>query len=170
MPFYSYTALDDNGAIVKGEIQGEDVEFACNGISSSGLHLVKIRQLSRLSESIIKTKRARGVKRSEIIELSSNLSVMVKAGLPLNTAIMDIAETIENKVFRMRIQEMARNIELGASFSTALSHHSGHCSPSAANGGPEKCNYQSIDVSCFCTRRYYSCSPVLAYLCAAQDD
>jgi type II secretory pathway component PulF len=124
MPFYSYTALDDNGAIVKGEIQGEDVEFACNGISSSGLHLVKIRQLSRLSESIIKTKRARGVKRSEIIELSSNLSVMVKAGLPLNTAIMDIAETIENKVFRMRIQEMARNIELGASFSTALSHHS----------------------------------------------
>jgi len=123
MPFFSYTALDNYGGVIKGQVQNNDVGLACEHIESSGLHLVKIQQLNILSEYFLKQSRARGIKRSEIIEFASNLAVMVRAGIPLNTSITDIAKTTENKFFRTRLMEISQSIELGSSFSEALTNH-----------------------------------------------
>lgn len=48
---------------------------------------------------------------------------MLKAGLPLVTSLSDISETMDNKRFRKRILDIKRMIELGSSFSSALSLH-----------------------------------------------
>lgn len=123
MPYFSYTALDNDGGVIKGRVRNNDMGLACDHIESSGLHLVKIRQLSILSEYFLNQGRRRGVKRNEIIEFAGNLAVMAKAGLPLNTSIRDIAETIDNKIFRTRLKEVSDSIELGSSFSEALTQH-----------------------------------------------
>jgi general secretion pathway protein F/type IV pilus assembly protein PilC len=48
---------------------------------------------------------------------------MIKAGLPLITAISDIADSMDNRRFQMRLMEIKRSIELGSGFSGALSQH-----------------------------------------------
>jgi type II secretory pathway component PulF len=48
---------------------------------------------------------------------------MLKSGMPLVTALSDIALTSDNKRFRARLLEIKRSIELGSSFSSALSPH-----------------------------------------------
>jgi type II secretory pathway component PulF len=123
MPFFSYKALDSNGAVVKGMVDEIDVDVAQSNISQSGLHVLKISRSSILTDLYLKQLKVSGIKSSDIIEFSSNLAVMLRAGLPLMTSIMDIADTSDNKRFRTRLLDIKRSIELGTGFSAALSQH-----------------------------------------------
>lgn len=121
MPFFIYRAIDDNGEIVKGQIEGNDLDLVYNNISSAGLHILNIRKSSSISSLFLKKAQSRGIKGKDIIEFAKNLSVMLRSGLPLITSISDIAESVENKKFRSKLLDIKSSIELGSSFSVALS-------------------------------------------------
>ena len=123
MPFFSYKALDSSGAVIKGMVEDIDINVAQSNISLSGLHVLKIRRSSILTDLYLKQLKVSGVKSRDIIEFASNLSVMLRAGLPLTTSIMDIAETSDNKRFRTRLLDIKRSVELGSGFSVALTQH-----------------------------------------------
>ncbi len=123
MPFFTYKAINSDGELLKGIVEDVDAANAYDNISASGLHIVKIRQSHRLSDFYLKRLRSWGVRTSVVIEFASNLAVMLRAGLPLVTSISDIALTNDNKRFRARLLEVKRAIELGSSFSSALSAH-----------------------------------------------
>jgi type II secretory pathway component PulF len=123
MPFFTYRAIDGGGEIVNGIIEGADESAAYDSAVSSGLHILKIRKASPLSDMYLKKLRTWGIKSREIIEFASNLSVMLRAGIPLVTAIQDIADTMDNKRFRSRLLDIKRSVELGSGFSGALSQH-----------------------------------------------
>jgi type II secretory pathway component PulF len=123
MPFFIYKAIDDNGEIVKGQIEGNDLDLVYNNISSAGLHILNIQQSGHLSSIYLKKAQSWGIKGKDIIEFAKNLSVMLRSGLPLITSISDIAETVENKKFRSKLLDIKSSIELGSSFSAALSQH-----------------------------------------------
>jgi type II secretory pathway component PulF len=121
MPFFIYKAIDDNGEIVKGQIEGNDLDLVYNNISSAGLHILNIQKSSSLSSLYLKKAQSWGIKGKDIIEFAKNLSVMLRSGLPLITSISDIAESVENKKFRSKLLDIKSSIELGSSFSVALS-------------------------------------------------
>jgi type II secretory pathway component PulF len=123
MPFFTYKAIDNNGEVVNGQIEGTDLDLVYNNIAASGLHILNIRQSSNLSNLYLKKAQSWGIKGKDIIEFANNLSVMLRAGLPLITSISDIAETLENKKFRSKLLDIKSSIELGSSFSIALSQH-----------------------------------------------
>lgn len=123
MPYYSYKAVDNNGAVVKGMVEDVDMEVAQSAVSLSGLHVLTIRRSGILTDLYLKHLKVSGVKSKDIIEFASNLSVMLRAGLPLVTSVMDIAETMDNKRFRAILLDIKRSIELGTGFSAALSQH-----------------------------------------------
>ncbi len=123
MPFFIYKAIDDNGEIVKGQIEGGDLDLVYNNISSAGLHILNIQQSSRLSSLYLKKSQVWGIKGKDIIEFARNLSVMLRSGLPLITSISDIADTVDNKKFRSKLLDIKSSIEIGSGFSVALSQH-----------------------------------------------
>jgi type II secretory pathway component PulF len=123
MPFYSYKAVDGNGAVVKGMVEDSDIDGAQSTVSLSGLHVLTIRRSGILTDLYLKQLKVSGIKTKDIIEFASNLAVMLRAGLPLMTSIMDIAETMDNKRFRARLLDIRRSIELGSGFSASLSQH-----------------------------------------------
>ncbi len=123
MPLFSYKAIDENGEIVKGIVEGEDTSMAYEDIASSGLHILKIQKSIGLSDMYLKQARGWGIKTKDVIEFASNVAVMLKAGLPLITAISDIAESLDNKRFQTRLLEIKRSVELGSGFSGALARH-----------------------------------------------
>jgi type II secretory pathway component PulF len=121
MPFFSYKAIDNNGEVVRGQIEGGDIDLVYDNIVSSGLHILNIQKASSLSGLYLKKTQRWGIKGKDIIEFANNLSVMLRSGLPLITSISDIAESIENRKFRTKLIEIRNSIELGSSFSVALS-------------------------------------------------
>ncbi|RJQ56609.1 MAG: type II secretion system F family protein [Nitrospiraceae bacterium] len=123
MPFFTYKAINNSGELLKGIVEDVDAVHACDNISASGLHILKIRQSHRLADFYLKKLRVWGVKTGAVIEFASSLAVMLRAGLPLVTSISDIALTTDNRRFGARLLEVKRAIELGSSFSSALAAH-----------------------------------------------
>ncbi len=123
MPFFTYKAINSDGELIKGIVEDIDETSVYDNVSSSGLHILKIQKSHSFADLYLKKIRYWGIKTSAVVEFASNLSVMLRAGLSLVTSISDIAMTTDNKRFRARLLEVKRAIELGSSFSSALSAH-----------------------------------------------
>lgn len=123
MPIFTYKAIDPQGEIVKGSIEGSDINFVYNSISSAGLYILNVRRSNRLIRFVVNKFKDWGIKTRDIIEFANNLSIMLRAGLPLLTSLDDISGTVENRGFRRRLMDIKRMIELGSNFSGALSLH-----------------------------------------------
>jgi type II secretory pathway component PulF len=119
MAFYSYTAVNSDGTLIKGSMEGSDTETVRDTIASFGLYVITLRKLSHYNSYIRKLVLTRSVRRPEIIEFAGNLSVMLKAGIPILKALSDIADGLENKYLQQTINSMRRKIEFGSSFSEA---------------------------------------------------
>jgi len=124
MSFFTYKAINPDGEVIKGVVESSDIDLAYSNISSSGVYILNIRKINEPFGSFLKSVKTWGIKPRDIIEFAINLSVMLRAGVPLLTAITDISETIENRRFRKRIVEIKRMVELGSSLSASLSAHS----------------------------------------------
>lgn len=121
MPYFKYKAIDERGQIVSGSLIATDPYTVEDFIRASGLFPVRIKSVPQWQKYISITPSK--VKRREIIEFTNNLSVMLKAGIPLLTALQDLATTTENRTLREKISLIARSVEMGSSLSEALSQH-----------------------------------------------
>lgn len=119
MAFYSYTAVNSDGTLIKGAMEGSDIETVRDTIASFGLYIITLKRLSHYNSYIRKLVLTRSVRRTEIVEFARNLSVMLKAGIPILKALSDIADGLENKHLQQTIHSMRRKIEFGSSFSEA---------------------------------------------------
>ncbi len=123
MPFFSYKAIEQNGSIVKGVVEGATLELALENITSTGLNVIDIK---KSNEHIIFIKNkisSRRIKRRDIIEFANNLSVMLKAGIPIVSALSDIAEMIEDKYFKDKINAIRKSVLYGSRLSEAIAAH-----------------------------------------------
>lgn len=125
MPVFSYKAIDNSGAVVKGAIEGRDMAFASASIESYGLYLINIRKSNEYLTALQRRLSGSKVKRTEIIEFANNLSLMLKAGMPILTALSDIADTLENKYFQQKVNNVGKLVEMGARFSDAVAEQGG---------------------------------------------
>lgn len=119
MPHFIYKAVNQEGAIVNGSVEGADAATVADSISSSGLYVLKVKKSMDGLSAVRRAVFSKRVRRTEIIDFSKNLAVMLKAGVPILICFSDIAHTTENKYFREAINAMRRRIELGAGFSEA---------------------------------------------------
>jgi len=124
VPLYSYKAVDSKGDVTRGIAAGNHRDDAYNNIQKSGLYVLDIKQSSAFNNFLSDKFKGGGVERKDIIEFATNVSVMLEAGIPLATSLMDIADATDNKRFRSRIVEIKNSVELGSSFSEAVSRHS----------------------------------------------
>ncbi len=122
MPYFRYRAVDEMGRVVKGVVEGTEVSAIESSIRGAGLYPIQIRRLSPWMARTKALLRGR-VKRKDIIEFSNNLSVMLRAGIPLLTALQDIASTTENKYFREKIVAISKMVQMGATLSEAVEAH-----------------------------------------------
>lgn len=123
MPHFLYKAIDYNGAVVKGSIEAIDVDAATDNLSYGGLSIVELRKANDFLASVRKSFLARSIKRKDIVEFANNLSVMLKTGIPIVTALYDIAETTENAYLKQKINSISRQVEYGSRFSDAVAMH-----------------------------------------------
>jgi len=125
MNYYSYKAIDTDGAMVKGVAEAEDIGSVYGDLSSKGLYILSVRKANTAIANIKKALMARKIKRRDVIEFANNLSVMLRAGVPLLTALGDITVTAENKYIKTIIADIKRQTEMGMRFSDAVEFYKG---------------------------------------------
>jgi type II secretory pathway component PulF len=123
MSFYNYKAIDANGAVVSGMIEGDDISSVHDHVTSRGLYLLDASESSKIANQIAQYFKGYYIKRTDIIEFASNLSFMLRAGVPILTGLDDIITTTTNNHVKPLIQDIKKNVEGGVSFSDALSMH-----------------------------------------------
>jgi type II secretory pathway component PulF len=125
MNYYSYKAIDTDGAMVKGVAEGEDMGAVYGDLSSRGLYILSVKKANAAIANLKKAFMARKIKRRDVIEVANNLSVMLRAGVPLLAALGDITATTENKYLKATIDDIKRQTEMGMRFSDAVELHKG---------------------------------------------
>lgn len=122
MNIYRYKALDINGKILKGFLKAQSESSAIATLSIKNLYILSISEIPRFLSPIFSLFSLR-VKNVELIEFAKNLSVMIKAGIPLTTALSDIADNIQKDKLKRIILDIRDLIEKGISFSEAITYH-----------------------------------------------
>lgn len=120
MESFSYKAIDYFGVEVKGLTQGEDEASVYNDLGTRGLLVLSVEKQNLYIANLKKYLQSWSVKRTDIIEFAGNLSMMMKAGVPVLNAIEDLATTLDNKAFKRVLQSIKHEIEMGMRFSDAV--------------------------------------------------
>lgn len=118
---YQYVAKDALGQILKGTLQASSRDAATQMLRREGMSIVEIHQGHSSGDLI-----PRRIKRSDIINLTNQLAVMVDTGITLSVALEGIADQEENPSLKNILMELKKAVESGESFSKALSAYPRH--------------------------------------------
>ena len=123
MSNYSYKALDTDGDVIKGMLEADNASSVYENLRTRGLFVVDVKKssifLKKISDKLLTWR----IRRKDTIEFSSNLSIMIRAGVPILTALGDIIDTIDNQHLKSTVDDIKKNIEMGSKLSDALELH-----------------------------------------------
>ncbi|MCS7203427.1 MAG: type II secretion system F family protein [Thermodesulfovibrio sp.] len=120
MNIYWYKALNPEGKILKGFIKAENESSVMTSLTIKNLYIISISKIPSFLQPITEFFSLK-IKNTDLIEFSKNLSLMLKAGIPLTVALSDIGENINKEKFRRVVLDIGDLVEKGVSFSEALS-------------------------------------------------
>ena len=123
MNSYSYKALDAKGDLIRGVLEADNTSSVHENLTTRGLYVLYVKESSVILKKVTDIFITWRIRRKDIIEFSSNLSIMIRAGVPILTAIDDIIDTIDNEHLKATIGDIKKNIEMGARLSDALELH-----------------------------------------------
>lgn len=123
MKFYTYNAIDYSGQTVKGTVESETIESASRIVSAKGLYLVSIRETAGLVGHVRQHLLGFQVRRSDILEFTQNLAIMLKAGIPIITCMDDIIMSTSNSAFKPVLSDIRQKLGYGSSLSAVLEAH-----------------------------------------------
>jgi general secretion pathway protein F len=119
MAIYSYRATSLKGEILEGAIEAADQKAALERLKVSGLIPLKITTAHEGFKKKFSWRSAKG----DLLTFTTELSVLLNAGLPLDRSLNILADIMENPETRAIVQGILKSIREGSSFSDALQRH-----------------------------------------------
>ena len=119
MHTFAYQAKDSLGNVHDGSIDATSAEEAKGLLTEGGMHVLSIEE----EESIGFSFGGKGISRTDIIYMTSQLSIMVETGINLSTALSGIASQEKNEALKKLILALKKEVEGGEDFSVALAKY-----------------------------------------------
>jgi len=116
---FSYTATTMEGIMVEGVIEAPTQDVAIDKLKNSGVIPIKV---AAPRQSLGKRFTWRSSK-ADLLTFTTELSVLLNAGLPLDRGLNVLSETSESKEMKGVVQSILKSIREGSSFSEALKKH-----------------------------------------------
>lgn len=120
MAIFKYRAKNSYGETINGKVEAQLRDQAFAVLRDRGLFVISVAEQN--DNITLNIPFLNGVKKDDIIGFTRQLSTMITAGLSLLDA-MTILERQSKPAMRKLISDLMRDIEGGASFADALSHH-----------------------------------------------
>src|SRR4051812_35657378 len=121
MPTYRYEASGANGKVTAGHIQAADLKAASEQLRARGEYILSLTPAEsaghkgKLNFSV-----NFGPSAKDIQNFTSQLAVMIRAGISIRAAIEGISDQVPNPKFRAMLVQMKKDVESGKQFSDAL--------------------------------------------------
>ncbi len=128
MGTYQYQVKDRSGQIRQGSLSAQSASAAAAALRGQGLHVVSVgtSQAESAGSSFMETLRKLNdpkPTKKNVLDFTSQLAVMIRAGINLRAALEGIADQTEHRTFKRIIVEMKTDVESGKQFSDALEKH-----------------------------------------------
>jgi type IV pilus assembly protein PilC len=124
MNTFAYTARDASGRSLSGTISAPGVPEVLQALRAEGKYPVSVRPADQDARSSILVPSA-GIRipRADVIQLSTQLAIMLETGVNLNDALDCIAKQSEKPRVRALVGDLVEQVQAGSTFSDALSRH-----------------------------------------------
>jgi type IV pilus assembly protein PilC len=129
MPTYRYEARGTGGKTTSGVVTAPTLAAASEQLRARGEFIV------HLAPAVEQSRKGGGLSLSfgpgakDVLNFTSQLAVMIRAGISIRSAIEGIADQVENPKFKQMLQQMKRDVESGKQFSEALARYPKTFSP-----------------------------------------
>lgn len=129
MPTYRYQMRTSAGEVSVGVLTAENALAAASQLRASGNTVLQLTPMAAAinAQTIAAKLKAlnytSGPTQRDILNFTTQLAVMVRAGISIRAALEGIAEQAENPKFRDILMQIKMDVESGKPFSEALSKH-----------------------------------------------
>jgi type IV pilus assembly protein PilC len=127
MPQYRYELRTSTGQVSVGVLSAESALSAAQMLRSQGHQVMQLTpiagSMADLSHRLKGLNYTSGPSQRDILNFTTQLAVMVRAGIALRSAIEGIAEQTENPRFKQMLLSIKQDVESGKQFSEALAKH-----------------------------------------------
>ncbi len=121
MPYFTYLAKNQFGETVKGKVEARNERQAASELMIRKLLVIDIHPLTEDSFAIVK-EALFGIKFTDVVNFTRQLSTMISAGLPLATALSILVQQSKSEMSRL-VANLLQEIEGGSTFGDALAKH-----------------------------------------------
>lgn len=113
---FTWEGKNKSGAVVKGEINGQNPSLVKAQLRKQGINPTKVRKKSGLSV----LSRGKRIKPMDIALFTRQMATMMKAGVPLLQSFEIISEGFDNPNMRKLVEEVKQEVAAGNSFAASL--------------------------------------------------
>jgi general secretion pathway protein F len=118
MPQFSYKAIGRDGKSLDGTIEAEGPELATRQLRAQGLTLLKLEAGAAAAANDGAAGKPPG--RQEILSMTSELAVLLRAGLPLDKALKVLIDMASDPRMSQLLQDILGSVKGGKALSQAL--------------------------------------------------
>jgi len=128
MPNYKYQVRAQDGKTRTGVLMADTAASAAAVLRNQGVHVMSVDAAKEgFAESgFMKTLSDLNSKKptqKNVLDFTTQLAVMIRAGINLRMALDGIADQTDHKAFRRIIEQLKEDVESGKQFSEALAKH-----------------------------------------------
>ncbi len=118
MPAFSYKAVGRDGKHLQGVVEADGMELASRQLRSQGLTLLKLEPGSAAGGAEKASGKPPG--RQQILSMTTELAVLLRAGLPLDKALKVLIEMADLPQMEALLSDLLKSVKGGKSLSAAL--------------------------------------------------
>ncbi len=127
MPSYKYQVKNARGEVQSGVLSADSASGAAAVLRNQGSHVLQISPASSddqpgLSQRLRELNSGKPTQR-HVLDFTTQLAVMIRAGINLRAALDGIADQTEHVGFKKVIQQLKNDVESGKQFSEAIARH-----------------------------------------------
>lgn len=123
MADFSYRGRNQQGALVKGQVQANDENGAAEILLRRGVIPLHIASASKRADIEWRKWLQPRVKLSDLIIFVRQMYSLTKAGIPVLRAIEGLAEHASNETLRKALQDIVEQLERGRTIAAAMDEH-----------------------------------------------
>jgi type IV pilus assembly protein PilC len=131
MPTYRYEARTAAGAMTAGFLQAASLAAASAQVRAKGEYILALTpaDVAGPKKSVLSFSFSFGPSAKDVQNFTSQLAVMIRAGISIRAAIEGIADQTANVKFKAMLTQMKKDVESGKQFSDALMRYPKTFSP-----------------------------------------
>ncbi|MDX9911094.1 MAG: type II secretion system F family protein [Phycisphaerales bacterium] len=128
MANYRFQVKTSNGQVQTGVLSADSASTAAAILRNQGCHVLQLNPVSAGTDASglfakFKELNAGKPKTKHVLDFTTQLSVMIRAGISLRAALDGISEQITHQGFKRVIQQLKADVESGKQFSEAIARH-----------------------------------------------